>query len=226
MPPRRIKIDCDHPDPEAVRQIAEAVRTGGVLVYPTDTIYGLGCDAFDSHAVERVNRLKARAAGRPLLILIPGRQWLFRLAAEVSGNCLRLADAFWPGPLTLVLPASSEAPAGVLGGGHGIGIRWARHSFLQALLEAVGGPIVSTSANISGERPLQHPGEEKNGVLDSVDWIVDGGVQSGRESTVLDLTGPEPRLIREGAVSRSDLQAILGRHSLRPSGLGGSNNKN
>jgi L-threonylcarbamoyladenylate synthase len=210
MPSRRVKIDCDHPDPEAVLQIAEAIKAGEVLVYPTDTIYGLGCDAFNSQAVARINRLKARAAGRPVLNLIPGRHWLFRLATEVSGDCLRLVDALWPGPLTLVLRASCEAPAGVLGGGSSIGIRWARHPFLQTLLEAVGGPIVSSSANISGERPLQDPGQEQCAVLSSVDWIVDGGVLSGRESSVVDLTGTEPQLIREGAVALSDLRAILG----------------
>jgi L-threonylcarbamoyladenylate synthase len=211
MPPHCLKIDCEKPDPASVLVIAEAIKKGQVLVYPTDTIYGLGCDAFNEDAVRRVNQLKSRAEGRPLLVLIPGREWLFRLATGFSAGSLKLVESFWPGPLTLIFRAPSGAPQGVLGDGDSIGIRWPRNPFIQALLDVVGGPIISTSANISGGQPLRDPGQEKNEIMDAVDLIVNGGPLAGRESTLLDISGAVPQLLREGAIPRNELQAILGR---------------
>ena len=210
MPPGYLQIDCAHPDQESVRAIAATLASGGIAVYPTDTIYGIGCDAGNADAVERVNLLKLRAPGRPLLVLVPGPDWITNWAAEFPPGCRRIMSACWPGPLTLILKASPRAPRGILGDGHTIGLRWADHPFLQALLDAVGAPIVSTSANLSGCEPLRRPGDECHSWLRDVDMVVDGGPLEGKESTLLDFSGKQPKLLREGAISRSSLEAILG----------------
>jgi L-threonylcarbamoyladenylate synthase len=210
MAARYLQIDCIQPDTESIRAIAGMVASGGIVVYPTDTIYGIGCDAANAPAVEKVNRLKLRAPGRPLLVLIPGLDWITRWADEIPAACRKIISSCWPGPLTLILKASVLAPRGVLGDGRTIGLRWPDHPFLQALLDEVGTPIVSTSANISGSEPLLRPEDEHRDWLQNADMVVDGGPLTGKESTVLDFSGKLPKLLREGATSRAALEAILG----------------
>jgi len=209
--PQYLQIDCNSPDKACVEAIAAEVSSGGVIVYPTDTIYGIGCDAFNSAAVDKVNSIKRRGSGQPLLVLIPGVDWVQRLAAEIPPCCEPLMRRFWPGPLTLILRASEFAPRWVMGNSSSIGIRWAKNPFLQALLDEVGGPIVSTSANVSGGAPLLEPKKGHQELLQQVDMVVDGGPLAGKESTVLDLSGDLPKLLREGQTTRSNLESVLGR---------------
>ena len=210
MPTRYLQIDCSRPDRESIRTITELVASGGIMVYPTDTIYGLGCDAANASAVEKVNRLKMRVPGRPLLVLIPGLDWVTRWADEIPPACRKIISSCWPGPLTMILKASVQAPRELSGDGHTIGLRWADHPFLQAVLDELGTPLVSTSANISGSEPLRRPGDAHHDWLQNVDMVVDGGPLMGKESTVLDFSGKLPKLLREGAISRGALEANLG----------------
>jgi L-threonylcarbamoyladenylate synthase len=211
MSAQYLQIDCGNPDKAGIEVIAARVASGCVIVYPTDTIYGIGCDALNSAAVGKVNSIKRRSSGQPLLVLIPGVEWVYRLVADVPSCFERVMEKFWPGPLTLILRASENAPRWVMGGGSTIGIRWARSPFLQALLKEVGGPIVSTSANVSGGEPLREPKKERGELLQRVDMIIDGGLLVGQESTVLDLSGDSPKLLREGATTRTELESVLGR---------------
>lgn len=211
MSPQYLQIDCSNPDKAGVEAIATEISSGGVLVYPTDTIYGIGCDAFNSVAVKKVNFIKGRVSSQPLLVLVPGMDWVRRLVAEIPPCGEKVMERFWPGPLTLILRASGYAPRWVMGSGSSIGIRWAKNAFLQALLDEVGSPIVSTSANVSGGEPLRGPGDECQELLQQVDMIVDGGLLAGQESTVLDLSGDLPKLLREGATTRANLESVFGR---------------
>jgi L-threonylcarbamoyladenylate synthase len=210
MPPQNLQIDCRNPDKTSVATIAALVASGGVIVYPTDTIYGIGCDAFNPVSVQRVNSIKKRSAGQPLLILIPGLEWAHRLAMEIPPRFDRVVEKFWPGPLTLILRASGYAPRGAMAGGSTIGIRWAQNPFLQALMDEVGSPIVSTSANFSGGEPIREPNKGCGELLQHVDMIVDGGPLEGKESTVIDLSSDPPKVLREGSTTSASLQSVLG----------------
>lgn len=204
-----LHVDFANPDPATLEVVAEQLKAGKIIIYPTDTIYGLGCDAFNAATVGRLNRLKTREPGNPLLILIPGLSWVSRLAAEVPDAFELVADAFWPGPLTIILKASDEIPREVCGQGDTIGLRWARSQFLDGVMSILNRPIISTSANLAGHPPLLEPAVESNPIMECADFVVDAGRLSGRASTLLDLSGAQPAILREGAISRRALKAVL-----------------
>lgn len=161
-------------------------------------------------AVERVFRLKRRSPTQPLPLLLADREQIEMAVASVPPLATRLMDAFWPGALTLVLPRSPLVPASVCGGGQGVGVRVPDHPVPRALARGLGVPIVGTSANISGQPSPRTAAEVREQLGEGVDFIIDGGpCPGGVESTVVDLTG-EPRLLREGAIPRPEIERVLG----------------
>lgn len=207
---RVLKIDALSPDFDAVCTVAHEIIHGRVIVYPTDTIYGIGADACNSNAVERVFRAKKRDPARPILVLVNSLDMAARLVESIPETAKTLIDKFWPGPLTLVFKASASLPQGLTGASRTIGIRYPRHPFCSEILKMCNRPITSTSANISGEnqsRSLRGIAETFESV---VDLIVDAGdVQSGLPSTIVDVTGTTPRFIRAGALSEARLRPYL-----------------
>lgn len=201
-------------DPEAeglVREAAAVLSAGGVIAYPTETFYGLGAAANCAPAVARVRALKGRDAGKPLPLIAAGvtmvRSWA-RLPAPPAFE--RLAAAFWPGPLTLVLPAGEAAPLFVRGPGETIGIRVPPAAWLRRLIETLGVPITSTSANLAGEGEIDEPAAVLRLFRGRVDLIIDGGATpGGRPSTVLDLGSDPPLLLRAGAVAEAAIRECL-----------------
>lgn len=195
---------------EALREDVEAavaaVRRGGLVVFPTDTVYGLGSRP-DPQAVERIFALKERAPERVLQLLVPSVEWVERVAVP-DDRARKLIAAFFPGPLTLVLPASGEAPEAVAGGG-AVGIRIPAHPVALELLAAAG-PLAATSANRSGEPTPSDVASIRALFGSSVDAYVDGGTIEGRASTVVDLTGAEPMVLREGSIASDELARVLG----------------
>jgi len=199
--------------PEIRTQIeaaADILRRGGLTAYPTDTVYGLGARADDAAAIRRVFDLKARPLNQALPLLIGDLSQLTMVARAVSPLAERLISRFWPGALTLVLLKNQTLPDAVTGGGDTVAVRLPGHPVPRALATALGVPVVGTSANLTGMPSALTAGEVEDQLSDRVDIIIDGGhVIGGVESTVLDLTGAMPRILREGAVSRAELSAFI-----------------
>jgi len=194
---------------ERVRAAAEVLRRGGMIAYPTETFYGLGALARDPAAVERLARAKGRPDDKPLPLLAADRAQVEEVAV-LAGAAARLADAFWPGPLTLVLPARPGLPAAVTAGTGTVGIRVPGSEVARALALAAGGALVSTSANAAGEPPPARAGDLSPALAARLDGVLDGGpTPGGLPSTVVALEGEGIRLVREGAVPFGAVRAAL-----------------
>jgi L-threonylcarbamoyladenylate synthase len=181
-------------DPSHISQAAEQLRNGAVIAFPTDTLYGVGARARDPLAVERLYRAKQRPTGQPMVWLVLDRAQVERFTV-VSTAAADLMARFWPGPLTLVLPArdTSDGPT--------IAARAPNHDVALALLTVLGEPIASSSANPAGQPPPVDADQVIAGMEGRIDLVLDGGpCRIGHPSTILDLSGTEPRILREGAI--------------------------
>lgn len=202
-----------HPesDPNAVRDAAAILRRGGLLGIPTETVYGLGADALNEDAVSRIFLAKGRPQDNPLIIHVPNASWLERYCRDVPPAAYRLAERFWPGPLTMILPRRDIVPLQTTGGLETVGVRCPNHPVTLAIIEAAGVPIAAPSGNTSG-RPspttAAHMIEDMDG---RINGIVDGGPCTvGVESTIIDLTVTPPRLLRPGGLPLESLRQVLG----------------
>lgn len=207
---------------EAIASAAETLRRGGLVAFPTETVYGLGADAKNPDAVARVFALKGRPANNPLIVHVTGPDMAQPLT-HWSARASRLAAAFWPGPLTLVLPGRGALPESVTAGGPTVAVRAPDHPFALALLFAFGGPLVGPSANPSGRTSptlAQHVRDGFPHALPDGLTILDGGAcNAGIESTVLDLSGPRACVLRPGVLGAAALSAALG-EPVAPAGDG------
>lgn len=192
-------------------RIARLVQAGGVLALPTETYYGLGVNPFDGAAAARLFSIKRRPDGKPILILIGDQAQLQDLVIDVSPAAQALMEAFWPGPLTLVLSAGPRLPTAITAGTGTVGVRHTSHAALAKLLRYTG-PLTGTSANRSGESPVRTAAEVERTIGAMVDVIVDGGpTQGGLPSTVLSVCDGV-RMIREGPIDRAMIhQALVAR---------------
>ena len=202
-----------HPesDPNAVRDAAAILRRGGLLGIPTETVYGLGADALNEDAVSRIFLAKGRPQDNPLIIHVPDASWLESYCRDVPPAAYQLAERFWPGPLTMILPRRDIVPLQTTGGLETVGVRCPNHPVTLAIIEAAGVPIAAPSGNTSG-RPspttAAHMIEDMDG---KIDGIVDGGPCTvGVESTIIDLTVTPPRLLRPGGLPLESLRQVLG----------------
>ena len=198
-------------DGSSIAQAIDRLRAGGVVVYPTETLYGLGCDATDERALRRLAALKGRDAGKPISVLVASRDRLTDVAETPSAEAERLMDAFWPGPLTIVFRARPALSTIVTGGKDTIGARVSPHPVARALVEGLARPLTSTSANPGGEPPPATAAVARDYFGDEVDaYVDDGATAGGPASTVVDCSGARPVVLREGAVSVTDLARVLG----------------
>ncbi|MBP1767028.1 MAG: sua5/yciO/yrdC/ywlC family protein [Candidatus Aminicenantes bacterium] len=205
-----LKIIPERVRPEAIRAIADVLSKDGVIVYPTETFYGLGADCLSRKALRRIFEIKHRPRSKGLPVLVSDLEMAGRLAARLTPVFYTLASRFWPGPLTLVVKAASHLSPELVGPGRAIGIRLPAFVWLQALVRETGFALVTTSANISGQREIASAEEVKRVFARRVDLIVDGGQTPGNKpSTVIDLTGEKPVLVREGLIGMGALQEFL-----------------
>jgi L-threonylcarbamoyladenylate synthase len=195
----------------AVRRAAEFLRAGEVVALPTETVYGLAASALDTRAVERIFQIKGRPAHNPIIVHVASIGMAKRCVAQWPELADTLAKAFWPGPLTLVLPRAKEIPAIITAGGPTVGVRWPSHPFIQAVIRECNFPLAAPSANPSNRvspTTAQHVRKYLGG---KIRLIVDGGqAQVGIESTVLDISGSPPRLLRPGMIHEGALWAVAG----------------
>ena len=187
------------------------LKKGGIVAFPTDTVYGLGADPLNEQAVDRIYKVKKRPPNLPLPLLLAEKSDLLKVASVVPEIAWQLVERFLPGGLTLVLRKSSWVPSAVTAGGDTVAVRIPDHPVPIALIRGLGTPIVGTSANISG-RPSPVTAEQVREQLgDKVDFIIDGGrCPGGTESTVLDVSSKVPALIREGGIPRAELAKLCG----------------
>jgi L-threonylcarbamoyladenylate synthase len=197
-------------DPAGIRKVGRVILQGGVAAFPTETFYGLGADARNEEALQKIFQIKGREENKPLLLLIGDRDWLSGLVRNLPPVAGRLMEKFWPGPLTLVFEASPRLSALLTGGTGTVGVRLSPHPVAQALIQAVGRAITATSANLSGQPSASVAAEVFRALGNRVDAILDGGqTAGGLGSTVLDLSSPAPRIIRRGVISQAELVPFL-----------------
>jgi len=204
-----IEINPDQPLPEAIERAAAHVRRGDVIAIPTEALYMLVADPLNLNAVGRVFAAKGREINRSLPLLVSGTFMAEELASELSMRFHLLARHFWPGPLTIIIPASAKVPLKVTGNSGRLAVRQSRSSVAQALLDWLDQPLIATSANISGQ-PTSRSGIEVFRTMDGrVDLVLDGGTCTGQGATTVDITEPYWKVIREGAVSEKDIAECL-----------------
>ena len=206
-----IPIDPENPEPRAVAQAAERLRQGELVAFPTETVYGLGANALNTEAVARIFAAKGRPARNPLIVHVADVAAAREVVAVWPDAAIRLAEAFWPGPLTLVLPRRERIPDIVTGGGPTVGVRIPAHPVAMALLRAAGIPVAAPSANRSLQLSptcAEHVARSLGG---RIPLILDGGATGGGlESTVLSLSGDTPQLLRPGLLSPAQIEAVIG----------------
>ncbi len=207
MRTRVIQVDPRNVQPEVIQQACEVLRRGGLVAFPTDTLYALGANAMDPAAIERVHTVKGRHHGKPLSVLVPSVEAGADLATGLSEGVRGLMQAFWPGALTVVVKASPKIPSILTGALGTVGLRMPAGPVAQALLTAFAGPIIGTSANKSGGADPADARTVQKAVGGQIDLILDGGrVALGVPSTIIDCTAQPARILREGAIPRSTLQ--------------------
>lgn len=212
------KIDINNIDKEELKKHAKLLNEGKTVIFPTETVYGLGANALDEDAVKKIYEAKGRPSDNPLIVHIYEKKEVYELAKSISKKSEIVMDKFWPGPITIILNKKEIIPYRTSGGLETVAIRMPSHPIARKIIKYAGVPIAAPSANISG-RPsptkANHVYEEMNG---RVNGIVLGGDSSfGLESTVLDMTGDIPMILRPGSITKEDLEAVIGEVVMDPS---------
>ena len=204
-----VEVDPESPQPEVLERAAAAVRRGKVAAIPTDALYTLVADPFNLGAVAQVFQAKGREPHRSLPILVGDLMMAEEMASELSNRFFLLARRFWPGPLTIIVPASARVPLKVTGNTGRLALRQSRSKVANQLIAMLNQPLISTSANISG-RPTCRSGIDVFGMMDGrVDLVIDGGMCNGAGATTIDITEPYWRLIRTGAIDEKEIAECL-----------------
>jgi L-threonylcarbamoyladenylate synthase len=211
-------IDPSNPETALLRAAAEIIRQGGLVAFPTETVYGLGANALDDAAVRRIFAAKGRPAVNPLIVHVDGESMVQAVTAIWPATAEALAGRFWPGPLTFVLQKTTAVPDVVTGGGPTVAVRMPAHPVALALIRAAGVPLAAPSANQSSKLSPTRAEHVLAGLGGRIDWILDGGpTASGIESTVLSLVEDVPVLLRPGPIAVSELERVIGpirRHAM------------
>ncbi len=204
------KVNGANPKTGIIAEAARIIRHGGVVVFPTRSLYGIGVDAFNDRAVNRIFHIKKRPTSKPILVLIEDKDELDRFAATVPTVATAIMKRFWPGRISIVFQAKEGLSADLTAGTKKIGIRLPGHNIASALVKAVGGPITGTSANISGNAGSFQIDDLDEKIACRVDLILDAGpLRGGAGSTVVDVTGETPMILREGELSQKDIRNAI-----------------
>jgi len=206
-----VRVTSETPEPEVIEQAAAILRQGGLVAFPTETVYGLGADARNAAAVARIFAAKGRPAGNPLIVHVADADAARGLVTEWPEAATRLAGRFWPGPLTLVLNKRDLLPDIVTAGGPTVALRVPAHPVALALIKAGGMPLAAPSANRSGNVSPTRAEHVWRGLNGRVEMVLDGGpTPGGIESTVVDVTTTPSRLLRPGPISPPEMEAVIG----------------
>ncbi len=212
-----ITVDKNRPEKDKIKKAAEIIRKGGLVAFPTETVYGLGGNALDEDAAKKIYAAKGRPQDNPLIVHISDILQLEKLVKEIPERAKLLMDKFWPGPLTIIFNKSEVVPFGTTAGLDTVAIRMPSHAVALELIKEAGVPIAAPSANISGKPSPVCAEDVAEDLAGRIDMILDGGkVMVGVESTVLDLSEKVPIILRPGGVTREQLEEVLGRVELDP----------
>jgi L-threonylcarbamoyladenylate synthase len=206
-----LKVDALNPQPDVIRRAADVIRAGGLVAFPTETVYGLGANALDAAAVARIFEAKGRPATNPVIVHVFDASNVLNVASNWPETARKLVDRFWPGPLTLVVPKADVVPSIVTAGGPTVAVRCPDHPVASALIRAAGVPVAAPSANRSTELSPTRAEHVLKGLNGRIDLLLDGGpCRGGIESTVVDVTGEVPRLLRPGLITVPMLEEVCG----------------
>ncbi|MGB9840129.1 L-threonylcarbamoyladenylate synthase [Thermovenabulum sp.] len=206
-----IKVDENNPEIEKIRLAAEIIKRGGLVAFPTETVYGLGANALDEESAVKIYRAKNRPQDNPLIVHIQEVKELSLLAKNVPAKAYELIEKFWPGPLTIIFEKSDRVPYKTTGGLDTVAVRMPDHAVARLLIRESGVPIAAPSANLSGKPSPTNAQDVMEDMKGRIDAVIDGGHSKfGVESTVLDLTGNVPVILRPGGVTREELKEVLG----------------
>ena len=210
-------------DDAVIRQAGEILRSGGLVAFPTETVYGLGGDALNPESSQKIYEAKGRPSDNPLIVHICRWEDIHYIAEDPTGKAKILAEAFWPGPLTMILKKKDTVPIETTGGLSTVAVRYPSHPAALRMIDAAGGYVAAPSANTSGKpspTTAEYVAEDMTG---RIDMILDGGaVGIGLESTIIDLTGDEPMILRPGYVTEEMLQEVLGKVAMDKTILDGN----
>lgn len=206
------------PEAEGIIQTAARIlQEGGLVAFPTETVYGLGGNGLNSSACEKIYIAKGRPSDNPLILHISELEELDAIVREISPAAKKLMDAFWPGPLTMVFPKADIVPLKATGGLDTVAVRFPSHPVARAIIGAAGVPIAAPSANSSGKPSPTRASHVEFDLNGKIDMIVDGGpAEWGLESTILDVSGDVPMILRPGAVTKEMMEAVIGRVEVDP----------
>ncbi len=207
-----IKIDPNEPREKIVKKAARIIKDGGLVAFPTETVYGLGADALNEEAVRKIFEVKGRSLDKPLSILIGNKEELSKYIQGIPKAAEILIERFWPGPLTLIFRASLFMPDIIRGTNNTIGIRMPDCKIARKIIQASGVPLACPSANLSGSPSPTKASEVAKNLGERITLLLDGGeTKIGVESTVLDLTTYPPTMVREGALKREEIEEVVGK---------------
>jgi len=208
--PKIISLNPSTPQPDVISQAANIIKRGGIVSFPTRYLYGLGTNALNLEAVDRVFAIKQRPSNKPLSVLINHQNDLSLLVRNMPQAALSIMERFWPGDITIVFEANAALPLNLTAGTGKIGVRLPQYPVAVALTNAVKGPITATSANLTGRGGCSRVSDLDPLVADKLDLILDvGQLEGGTGSTVIDVTFDVPKILREGAIPAKDIFAIL-----------------
>jgi len=217
METKTIKICVDKPEAALVREAAEILRNGGLVAFPTETVYGLGGNGLDSEVCRKIYEAKGRPSDNPLILHISQICELDAIVREVKPIAKKLMDAFWPGPMTMIFKKTDIVPMQATGGLDTVAVRFPSHLVAQAIIRASGLPIAGPSANMSGRPSPTRASHVAFDLTGKIDMIVDGGAAEwGLESTIVDVSGEIPVILRPGAVTKAMMEAIVGGVEIDP----------
>lgn len=212
------KVDLRQPESaEVIRTAAKILQEGGLVAFPTETVYGLGGNGLDGAACEKIYIAKGRPSDNPLILHISEFEELNAIVREISPAAQKLMDAFWPGPLTMVFPKADIVPLKATGGLDTVAVRFPSHPVARAIIKAAGLPIAAPSANSSGKPSPTRASHVEFDLNGKIDMIVDGGAAEwGLESTIVDVSGDVPMILRPGAVTKEMMEEVVGRVEIDP----------
>ena len=217
METKIIKVDPERPDKSALEEAARILRAGGLVAFPTETVYGLGANGLDANACKKIYEAKGRPSDNPLILTIGDISGLYPIVGRVTENAKKIIDAFWPGPITLVLPKADCVPMEVTGGLDTVAVRFPSNAVARELIKTAGIPVAAPSANSSGKPSPTRASHVEFDLNGKIDMIIDGGPADwGPESTILDVSVDRPVLLRPGAVTKEMIEEIVGEIDVDP----------
>lgn len=211
------KVDAEDPDPNIIKKAAKVLQRGGLVAFPTETVYGLGADGLNASACKKIYEAKGRPSDNPLILHISDLSELKKIVKVIPPRADAVMEKFWPGPMTLIFQKADCVPKEVTGGLNTVAVRFPSHKVARRLIKEAGLPIAAPSANSSGKPSPTKASHVEYDLSGKIDMIIDGGsCEVGLESTILDLTGDIPTILRPGAVTKEMLEEVLGKVEFDP----------